>query len=161
MHLAFETGLRMDLWLILRYVGEGAVDRVTILVFTQRGVAGQAGHASAVQAAATNGSANVTALGADPAIASLVRRGKGVKAFVGPVIENGFEVGLDLRTFEDFRQIQAVVAVGAVISHGIYLDLSVAIARADDGIEVHPAIKEAPRHVPQQNTQKCGCRHAV
>ncbi|MCY1288333.1 hypothetical protein D9M70_373660 [compost metagenome] len=86
--------------------------------------------------------------------AGFLRRGEGVEARVGPVVQDGLEGGHDPRRFELLAVVHPGFAQHAVEGAGVEVDLAVVVAGADHVVEVDPAVEEAPGDVAHHRAQE-------
>ena len=80
------------------------------------------------------------------------RRGERVEALVRPVLEHLLEHLLQVLRFERLDVVTVAAAVGLVEQPDEHLDGAVVVHGAEDVVEVHGAVEEAPRDVAHQRS---------
>ena len=160
MHLVLEAGLGMQLGLRLRHVGECAIDRRAALVAAQRQVVLHA-DAALGQLARSRDLGRVVAMLAAVGRAGFLRRGEGVEALVGPVVEHLLEGGSDLRGGEVLQPIDAGFLQRAVVGARVQVHRLIVVDGADHVVEVDPAVEEAPGDIAHQCAQVRADVHRV
>ncbi|MPM50858.1 hypothetical protein SDC9_97604 [bioreactor metagenome] len=105
-HLVLEPRLWMQFRLVLRHIGKAAIDRRAACIAAQREVVLQP-HAAFGQLTGARHRCRVVAMLAAVGRAGFQRRGKRVKAFVGPVVQHLLEDRADLVHRKVLQQIDA------------------------------------------------------
>src|SRR5581483_1593797 len=156
----FESGLRLNLRLVLADVGEHAVDRVTVAVAAQTFVSRNAHHAAGGDPLAGDRLEVASTLGPE-GCGGLLRAGEGVETLDDPVRQHGFERVPDRRGLEIFHVVELGFAVGIVVTPGEQIDRPVVVHRSHDAVEVDGAVEEVPGDVAHQRPKEVVHRHHV
>jgi hypothetical protein len=147
----------MDFGLVLRHVGEGAIDGHVV---TQRRIARQARHALGGDPGPLDG-LDVLALLGTKGRAGLHGCREGIEALIHPVAQDGLESGHDVIGIEPLDVVDASLLQRAIEGSGVEVDRAVVIAGADDVVEVDPAVEEVPGNVAHAGAQEGVGRHLV
>ena len=86
--------------------------------------------------------------------AGFIGSGVGIEAFVGPVVEHGFEDFAQIRRLEGFDVIAIRLAIGVIEEADEHFDGAVMVDGAEDVVEVDGAIEKSPTDIAHEGAQE-------